>query len=506
MIKKRTLSAGLLSCALVVGCGGSSNNNNQSGFTNDLTGLVQLLTTNADIAFAVYSDAVTTAQALKTALTTLAANQDAAALEAAKQAWLVAREPYGQSEVYRFRNSPIDDDPDTADAEDGPEGSLNAWPLGEALIDYVQATTSDFTDVEVGVSEHSVAGVNGGAAITAAYANANMADNIIGQAGVVIDNALLDTSASAGDEHDVISGYHAIEFLLWGQDLDTNAMETVGNNRQTAVKTHDAAARATGGERPVSDFNTSGGCTSGTGNAQADSVCQRRHDYLMVAVDKLIAELIFVRDHWDPNMAGNYRETFVNPADLATAMNSFLEILTGMGTMSEGELAGERMQISLSANSQEDEHSCFSDNTHRDIWLNAEGVSNMFHGQYAGFDSTLNGTDDMTANAVDGFGIDDYLAQLGADTLSADVSAALATTETNYMAIDTAARGDMPIDVVIQDATAAAAEAMRDTVVSLNAQSTQIARIATELGLGSAAEVVDPDASECDTTDPTSQC
>ncbi|MEM7206783.1 MAG: imelysin family protein [Pseudomonadota bacterium] len=503
MVKLHTLGAGLLSCTLVAGCGGSSSSSS-SEFENDLDALRMVLSTNADIAFAVYSDAVDTAQALKTALTTLANDQDAAALEAAKQAWLVAREPYGQSEVYRFRNSPIDDDPDTADAEDGPEGSLNAWPLGEALIDYVQATTSDFTDDQVGVSDHQVTGVTN--PITAAFANANMADNIIGST-VTIDDALLDTSASADDEHDVISGYHAIEFLLWGQDLNSTGAETSGSDRNLAVKTHDAANRAMGGERPLSDFNTTNGVCTTAGAVAADATpCMRRHEYLTVAVDKLIAELEFVRDHWAAGTAGNYRDTFENPADLAAAEASFLEILTGMGTMSEGELAGERMQISLSANSQEDEHSCFSDNTHRDIWLNAEGVANMFNGEYAGYDSTLDGTDDNTARAVSGFGIDDYLAEVGADELSSNVTNALTETETNYTALDAAARAGMPVDVLVQDAAGADAAPMRDTIVSLNAQSTLIAQIAVDLELGSADEVVDPDASECDTTDPTAEC
>ncbi|MEM7561881.1 MAG: imelysin family protein [Pseudomonadota bacterium] len=503
-MKYRNLTAGVLSCLMIAGC--SSSSSDDDGFENDLSLLQQVLTTNADIAFASYSDSVTTAQALRAALVAFeAAPTVAANLEAAKQAWLVAREPYGQTEVYRFRNSPIDDDPDTPAAEDGPEGSLNAWPLGEALIDYVQATTTDFGDGEVGVTTSSTT-VQAGGAITAAFANANPTQNIISQTGITIDSALLDGSASAADEHDVISGYHAIEFLLWGQDLDNAGTQTDGTDRADAIKVHDAGMRATGGERPLSDFDTSGGACTSAGAIVADAICQRRHDYLLVAVDKLIAELIFVRDHWDPAMAGNYREDFVNPANLAEAEGRVLEILTGMGTMSEGELAGERMQISLSANSQEDEHSCFSDNTHRDVVLNALGVANMFYGEYAGYDSDLDGTVDAGTAPATNYGIDNYLGDVGLTTLRDSVAAALTTTETNYNAMDTAARANLPVDVVIQDAFGVNAQAMRDTVVSLNAQSSEIADIAIELGLGNADDVVDPDASDCDTTDPTSTC
>ena len=219
-----------------------------------------------------------------------------------------------------------------------------------------------------------------------------------------------------------------------------------------------------------------------------------------------------MRDHWDPAISGNYRETFTDVADIDAAKVRFLEILTGMGTLSEGELAGERMQIALSANSQEDEHSCFSDNTHRDIWLDAEGVSNSYTGSYAGYDSNLDGvvdgSDDAAARAraVDGYGIDDYLADTGETALAADIAAALAATETAYKAIDANARNDLPVDVVIVDPNSVAAKPMRDTVVALNAQSALIAKIATTLELGTAEQVVDPDASACDTSNPVNVC
>lgn len=168
----------------------------------------KVLSTNADIAFAAYSDSVKTAEDLKAALATLKATPDATNLNAAKDAWLTAREPYGQTEVYRFRDTPID----ALDLE----GDVNAWPLGESLIDYV-ASGNDFGDDQIGVTQHGVAAVNSGNAIDAAYANSNSADNIIGST-VAINAALLANTLQGSDEHDVITGYHAIEFMLWGQD------------------------------------------------------------------------------------------------------------------------------------------------------------------------------------------------------------------------------------------------------------------------------------------------
>ncbi|MEW8259067.1 MAG: imelysin family protein, partial [Candidatus Thiodiazotropha taylori] len=177
-------------------------------------------------------------------------------------------------------------------------------------------------------------------------------------------------------------------------------------------------------------------------------------------------------------------------------------ILTGMGTLSEGELAGERMQIAFSANSQEDEHSCFSDNTHRDIWLNAEGVSNSYYGTYAGYDSNLDGIDDVTTNAVDGYGIDDYLQDAGLTTLKSNIESALTDTESAYVAIDAAARAGRPVDVLITEAKTSD-NPMYPAIISLNSQSSLIQQIADELNLGS---VVDDDASGCDTTDPSTEC
>lgn len=479
-------SAAVALALSLTACGGedtTSNANNNAVDINDLGLLIQVLATNADIAFAEYSDVVSTAQSLSTAIDTLIATPTGASFRAAKQAWLTAREPYGQTEVYRFRASPVDDsDYDASNGEDGPEGDINAWPLGEGLIDYVVSGT-DFGADQVGVSSH-MTGVT----------DPNLpGDNIVSDTSITIDAALIANTTTADDERDVLAGYHAIEFLLWGQDLNADGSGDTLMSRD-----------ATSGHRPFTDYATDATCTSGpTTNADA-TLCMRRGQFMRVAMDKLLADLITVRDAWGPG--SSYRAAFTNAPDLATGKAKLVEILTGMGTLSEGELAGERMQIALSANSQEDEHSCFADNTHRDIWLNAEGVSNSFRGSYAGYDSDADGLDDATTNAVDGYGLDDYLKAVGKTDLATDIEAALATTETNYAMIDANARAGKPVDVVIMDLSGADAKPMRDTIVSLNGQASKIAAIATELGLGDASAVIDPDASECDTADPTSGC
>jgi putative iron-regulated protein len=487
-MKRLKLAACITSMSLLIACGGGGSSSSETAINIEKAQLV--LNTNADIALATYTDSVETAKTLKAALITFKNNSTEENLTAAKTAWLVAREPYGQTEVYRFRNSPVD----SLDVE----GDLNAWPLGEALIDYVNTGNDgdDFDNDQIGVTEHGFGdNITAVIDVTNASSQAGNTNTIIGNTDIVIDDTLLAKGLAAEDEHDVISGYHAIEFLLWGQDLNNDAGTTAKNDREEAVKT-EAVKTATdpintfaaGGQRPLTDFTT-------------DTHADRRHAYLEVVVNKLIADLELVQAEWAKGSTTNYRAKFTIITNEADAKQKLTEILTGMGTLSEGELAGERMQIAFSSNSQEDEHSCFSDNTHRDIWLNAEGVSNSFYGSYAGYDSTLDGTDNETTNAIDGYGIDEYLTEVGLTGIAVETTAALVLTEINYNLIDASARNGAPFDVLIMSATEE--NPVAKTIKSLNAQSRLIQDAANQLGLGT---VVEEDASDCNTENPTTGC
>ncbi|MEM8497191.1 MAG: imelysin family protein [Pseudomonadota bacterium] len=464
---------------------------NGAGGVIDTARVQLLLETNANIARALYLDSIDTAQALSDAIDAFAASPTQVNLDAAKVAWLVAREPYGQTEVYRFRLSPIDST--DFSSEDGPEGDINAWPLGEALIDYVvtnPGTLDDFETDQVGVSSSSTPVAGGGA-----VDGSDQMVNIINSA-VVIDEALISGTATADDERDVIAGYHAIEFLLWGQDLNNTGMVTVGSDRETAVKTLAAPNIAAGGQRPLTDFTT-------------DPNAARRIQFLQVAVAKLISDLEGVAAGWQDGVVGNYRDQFTTISTVADAKTRLAQILTGMGTLSEGELAGERMQIAFSANSQEDEHSCFSDNTHRDIVLNNEGISNSFYGDYSGYDADLNGMDDVgdnTERAISGYGFDDYANDVGGaiSTIATALDAAIQVAAADALDIDAAARGGSPVDVLIQDANRNETNPMFQSILSLNAQSAEIANLADILEIDDT--VVDDDASGCDTTNPTEEC
>ncbi|KOO08305.1 imelysin family protein [Vibrio hepatarius] len=288
----------------------------------------------ADIAHAVFADALTTAKTLDQSIESFLSAPSAAKLEEVKQAWLDSRVPYQQSEVFRFGNAIVDDW----------EGQLNAWPLDEGLIDYVSA---DY-QYELG---------NEGA-------NANIVANKQLQIGATtLDVAKLtpqtiaDLNEVGGSEANVASGYHAIEFLLWGQDLN-------GTN-------------AGAGARAYTDFVVGDACTNGN--------CDRRGEYLKAAAELLIQDLEWMEKQWSADEKGNYREELVN----GSAENGLRKMLFGMGSLSLGELAGERMKVALEANSTEDEHDCFSDNTHNSHYYNEQGIYNVYTGIYKRQDGSL---------------------------------------------------------------------------------------------------------------------
>ncbi|MEM1153987.1 MAG: imelysin family protein, partial [Pseudomonadota bacterium] len=342
---------------------------------------------------------------------------------------------------------------------------------------------------QVGATENSV-GVNDGGEVDGTIETLN----IIADTSITIDTDLISNTATAEDERDVIAGYHAVEFMLWGQDLNNMAMVTNGDDRDEAVKTQGASNLAAGGQRPLSDFTE-------------DPLGERRILYMQVVVEKLIADLESVRDGWLDGVEGNYRDQFTSFADTQEAIQRITEILTGMGTLSEGELAGERMQIAYSSNSQEDEHSCFADNTHRDVVLNALGIANSFYGDYAGYDSDLDGAVDETTRAVNGYGFDDYAADVNLESLDAviaELDARLQVTEDNYNELDAAARNGSPFDVLIMDENRNSDNPIFKTIISLNQQSSSIAALAELLAIE--VQVVDDDASGCDTTNPDTDC
>lgn len=343
----------------------------------------------ADIVHANYEDSLSTAQTLQKSVDALIAAPSASTLDKARKAWLAAREPYGQSEVFRFYGGPIDDDEDV-------EGRLNAWPLDEAYIDYVEGKP---------------------------------------QAGIINDRSqeltierLIDLNAQGG-EANVATGYHAVEFLLWGQDFNDKGP---GNRSYTDF---------VDGKKPNAD---------------------RRRQYLKLVTDQIVKDLAYVTNEWKPG-ADNYRAAFLKDDPQA----SLRKILTSVAVLSSAELAGERIQVALDNQDQEDEHSCFSDNTHRDIITNAMGLRNVVMGSY----TRANGS------KVSGPGIKDLVAAKDkklAEQLVADFNKSVKAAETI----------PAPFDQAVMDTSNEKGQKLvQATIDALKAQTMTLVRAARALGI-----------------------
>lgn len=293
--------------------------------------LTAVLGNYADIALAGYSDALAGAKALDTAVETLIATPSPATLTAARDAWRAARPSYQQTEAFRFGNAIVDDW----------EGRVNAWPLDEGLIDYVAPAYGSESDSNPLYVANVVANPSltlGGETVDAS----------------VIDAALLGKLQEAGGvEANVATGYHAIEFLLWGQDLNGTGPGA--------------------GERPASDY-AKDGCTNGH--------CDRRAAFLQAATDLLVADLSEMVGNWEKDGAAR-SQLLADPAAGVSA------ILTGMGSLSYGEVAGERMKLGLLLHDPEEEHDCFSDNTHASHLHDAIGIRNVYTGRYTRTDGSV---------------------------------------------------------------------------------------------------------------------
>jgi putative iron-regulated protein len=293
----------------------------------------EVLKTYADIAQAGYTDSTDTARTLKLAVDAFLAKPTEDNLRAARAAWIAARIPYMQTEAFRFGNSIVDDW----------EGRVNSWPLDEGLIDYVASSYG-----------------------TESAENELYTANVIANKSLTIGGKKLDTSKitkelladklqeAGGIEANVATGYHAVEFLLWGQDLNGTGP---GN-----------------GNRQATDYDIKK-CTNGN--------CARRAEYLHAATDLLVDDLAWMAAQWAPS--GAARKKVMDGSDEA----GLTAIMTGLGSLSYGELAGERMKLGLMIHDPEEEHDCFSDNTHASHFFDALGIRNVYLGTYRRADRSI---------------------------------------------------------------------------------------------------------------------
>lgn len=313
----------------------------------------------ANIAMHNYKDALKDAKTLQSAIYAFTKNPTASSLQKAKDEWLNSRESYGETEIFRLSNTPIDAEEGWIEKAYGNlESQINAWPLDENMIDYTLDANYKRTSGNIIDSKGKFTPV--------------------GEDSKPVNIDKLDVKTITalnenGGEANVASGYHAIEFLLWGQDQDYNSIleDKVTHGKMVA------------GERPLTDFTK-------------DKFADRRKAYLKAAADKLVADLALVSSAWSSKTSTNcskdargcYRAALLGDLKGADASKNIDEnvalkqIFGGMGMFIKSELANERIAVAVLTPSEEDEHSCFSDNTHRDIDQNYKGFKNVLLGNY----------------------------------------------------------------------------------------------------------------------------
>ncbi|MEI6897053.1 MAG: imelysin family protein [Psychromonas sp.] len=284
------------------------------------------------IAYAAYSDSYSTVQTLQKNISAFLTSPSQLTLDNAKEAYKLARVPYQQSEIMRWDtditiNSDLAKQGGLSSVDDW-EGQVNAWPLNEQAIDYVKGNQTS-----------GIINQKKGEKITIDY--------LIKQNGV-------------GGEANVTTGFHAIEFLLWGQDLN-------GTNPGA-------------GERSFNDFQTdkSGACSA--------SNCDRRRDFLAVSTQLLVNDLQAMSQEWSAKAAqtaGTLANNFLNSED------AIRYILFAMKSMATDELASARMNEGLVGKDVEQEHDCFSDLSHVAIYYNFQGIRNAFYGGYQSIDGKI---------------------------------------------------------------------------------------------------------------------
>lgn len=375
-----------------------------------------VLTTYADIAAAKYRDSLTSAQQLDATIAAFLAAPSQDGLNAARTAWRAARVPYMQTEVYRFGNPLVDDW----------EGRVNAWPLDEGLIDYVDPAYGGATD------ENSFAALN------------VIANPIFTLSGAEIDATeitpeLLQNTLQEADgvEANVATGYHAIEFLLWGQDLNGTGPGA--------------------GNRPWTDYATDDACTGGN--------CDRRAAYLRAASTLLVADL--------DEMAAAWGETGAARAAVLADENAGISaMLTGMGSLSYGELAGERMKLGVLLNDPEEEQDCFSDNTQYSHYYDGVGIQNVYLGRYTRIDGSI----------VSGPSLADLLAEESPE-LALRLEAEIAASVEALGAIVDAAKAGMAYDMMLARDNEAGEALILGAVDRLVTQTRSIERAVTALDL-----------------------
>ena len=348
---------------------------------------------HARLVHAAYEDSRVAAELLQRAVADFLSAPSAGRLATARQAWIAARVPYLQTEVCRFYDGPIEQ----------VEAHVNAWPMDEAYIDYI-----------VGEPRAGVI-------------------HAVKEFPQLTKELLLSLNEKEGEKN-ISVGFHAIEFLLWGQDTNPRGP----------------------GNRPWQDYDSAKGTA-------AESSVARRREYLRLTCELLVGHLRQVEQAWAPERTDNFRAQFVTQPPV----QSLTLILKGAGTLAGPEMSGERLTVAYETKEQEDEHSCFSDNTHHDFIYDALGLENVWLGRYRR----------TSGEVISGPGLRDLLQR---------VDASLAEKLTAQSAAGVAAARAIPApfdQAILGPDTAPGRQTVKHAIATFRAQSDLFAKAGAALGL-----------------------
>jgi putative iron-regulated protein len=255
-----------------------------------------------------YAAALSDAQTLKTAIGDFLATPDDGTLTRARDAWINGRRSWELTEAFRFYDGPID----AADNEQGPLNRLDGWPVAPAAIDYVED---------------------------------NPTSGIVNDMKQALTRATLTTQDKAGHP---VTGWHAIEFLLWGQEP--------------------AGAVGEPGDRPVTDYLAN----------QPNN--DRRRAYLKLTADMLVDDMHYLVESWDPKSRNSYAAAF----RLLNQREALGRIMNGAAQLAGQELAINRLATALDAKDPHKLTSRFSAQSYQDFVFALRGIRNVWTGDFGG--------------------------------------------------------------------------------------------------------------------------
>jgi putative iron-regulated protein len=147
-------------------------------------------------------------------------------------------------------------------------------------------------------------------------------------------------------------------------------------------------------------------------------------------------------------------------------------IVTGLGSLSYGELAGERMKLGLMLHDPEEEHDCFSDNTHNSHYYDVVGMQAVYSGSYR----RINGT------TMTGPGLGAIIAKAAPD-LDREMKAKLTATHDAMLKLKQRAETVERYDQMLAEGNAEGGAVVQAAIDKLTDQTRTLERIVAALKL-----------------------